>query len=274
MRSDEIIQFPELTAGRMPTPTVAPSKAPGTVLNLAKPRENRALANRMMAMTARAEGPVADVATVRIVGEIGPTTVREVKRQLDAAPFAKELHIGIDSFGGNVQVAFEIYAAIREHSAARKCARVTRNCASAAVIALVAADHRSATRDARLMVHWSAIDAHSARSSNRWTTSRHLDAAGATLAADHAMLELLVDRTGGRRDLFAGEMSHEKDMPLPAAVFAGLLHEVDGLVAPCDPRWPERCRQALMSGRMIGAPSFRFSPSYMAACHAAPRFSR
>ncbi|TSE13464.1 hypothetical protein C1D09_003890 [Mesorhizobium intechi] len=275
MRNDEVIQFPALAAGRMPTPTAAPSKAPGTVLNLVKPRENRAAANRLMAKLARATGPVAEVATIRIAGEIGQTTVREVQRQLDAAPFAEELHLNINSHGGSVTSAFELYASIREHPAARKSARVTQTCASAAIVALLAADHRSAAPEAHLLVHWSAVDTLSARPSDRWTASRHLDAADATLAADRAMLELIVERTGGRRDLFAREMSHEKDMPLPAAVFAGLLHEVDGLFAPCDPTWPERCRRQVgMSARMIGAPNFRFSPSYMAACLAAPRFSR
>jgi ATP-dependent protease ClpP protease subunit len=132
------------------------------------------------------------------------------------AQHAQRIHLMIDSIGGKVDEAFAIYTALRSYPGALS-AVAHGFCCSAAVIVLLAADHRVLKRGTKVLLH-------GARRMNAADCRRHVESVEATNAR---MLDLFAMRTGSPRDLFATEILTEEDLAEEAALAWGLVHEIE-----------------------------------------------
>ncbi|MEI9417569.1 ATP-dependent Clp protease proteolytic subunit [Mesorhizobium sp. Cs1321R2N1] len=262
MRRDETIHV-----GSFAARNVDNNRRPGRDAIDIRPRERTKDARRQLAGLNPVEG--AALVNLKIVGPVTDATLARVRRDLAAAPGAKTIRASIDSIGGNLLAAVEIYRLVRSHPATRTTARISGNCMSAAIVIALAFDHRVAASSARLMVHRSEIEAR--RDGERWTTHRHGLAAARLEAADDAVLAILQERTLASHKCLVDELSHERDLPLPRALVAGFVHEIEGRPSNCRRDWPERMRARLIQGSfMIGGLEYMFSEQFMTACRSAP----
>lgn len=270
MKRHEIVQFPPPRSSRREPVAQAQQPRPASSY---EPAPRLLAARQEMAAMARASGKATPrFALLTIEGEIDSKAATALQRQLDAAPHAMELRILVDSRGGSVRDALDMYRAIRAHPAERKSATVLAKCQSAAILPLLAADHRSAKAHSSILIHRAAIEPRPG--ADRWTHDRHALAASLIRDADRDMVDIIVARTGADRDMVEVEMATEADMPPIKAVYMGLLHEVEGVTRRCSPEWPKQMHAAMTSGLITAMPRYVTSPTYLAACRAAPRGAR
>ena len=203
--------------------------------------------------------------SVDIKGEIDAKMSARIAEQLRDNPAATTVWVVVDSLGGDVRSAVELYRTIREHPASKKVANAYGDIASAAVLPYLAGDVRNASQRARFLLHAAAIPL---QGKGRWTAERYQLHADAIRAADAAAREIILERTGMSAAVLAGEFDDEAGMPIQKAVSAGLVHSVDGITPPLDKHWPERARAMMRARKTIsmGAESYRFGDSYLAAC--------
>lgn len=91
------------------------------------------------------------MAIVVIRGEIDFSIVTRIRAASAGAP-TDELLILLNSAGGNVEAGLAAAAAIRQHRGAT-CARIVRECSSAAILILSACARREARASARFAMH-------------------------------------------------------------------------------------------------------------------------
>lgn len=139
-----------------------------------------------------------------ITGEIEWRLVDRIAAQLADHQDAAELHLTINSPGGLVGAAFDLYAAIRRHPAGRKTALIHR-AESAALLIALAADERTASPDNVILLHCAASGL-----TGRCTAQEHADAASQLAWVDANMAALLAYRTGHPAKTFAGAMADEE----------------------------------------------------------------
>lgn len=235
-------------------------------------RPNMARANVALANIARASrNSGAPFVSLRIRGEIGKTSgtrAADVRKQLAAAPHANTILAHFDSIGGNVAEAFDMAAAILEHSAAKKKAVITGQCLSAAVVPLLAFDLRTANQKSEIMIHRNEV-VPKPRGDRRWTAAALSDAAQTADLADNETLDFLASRTGYDREFFAQEMKTEKSMRLIDALKCGLVHEIAGVTQPCSAEWPDLAKAMFDAGAVMGLPSHKMTEKFMTACRSA-----
>lgn len=143
-----------------------------------------------------------------ITGEIEWRLVERIAAQLNAHQGAAEVHLTVNSPGGLVGAAFDLYAAIRRHPAGRKTALI-RKAESAALLIAMAADERTASLDAVILLHCAASGL-----TGRCTAQEHEDAASHLRWVDTNMASLLAHRTGHRASTFAAAMADEEPSSL------------------------------------------------------------
>jgi ATP-dependent protease ClpP protease subunit len=207
---------------------------------------------------------------IQLCGEIAvgskTASVAGVRAKLRDAPHVDRIRLIVNSPGGNIAEAFRIYATLRETGATISAVGIGR-VASAAVIPFLAADHRELKRGAVLHIH----NAH-ADGERRMTARRFRAWAESAALADDRMLDVMVERTGQPRRMFARAMRADKPLRAVEALGLGLAHEVEDCPASrrCDPRWPAMVQRAMFACAVIGLPSHLFTGNYLAACCAAP----
>jgi len=211
---------------------------------------------------------MSDAVMLHIKGEVNGRMLDQVRGDLARVPKASRISLLVDSYGGDVGAAKGIYRAIRQHPAAIKRGVVVKQCASAAVIVLMAADYRRAQANAKILLHQTAIEP---VAGGRWTARRYAEAAARCKQIDDEMLEIMAERTGSSRASLAREEETDRLTPMPKVLALGIVHEATGFPSRCTPSWPDAARAIARSGGLIGLPQHMFSPAFLAACRAAPR---
>lgn len=145
--------------------------------------------------------------TIEICGEINQSTLAYVFTALENP--SDEIDIFVDSDGGIIGPALDMYVAILAHPA-RKTAYI-RNASSAALFPALAADRRIALPGARILLHRSA---YVPPASERWTADRHAEVAAQLRERDGEMAAVLAYRTDRPAATFIAEMESETDAPL------------------------------------------------------------
>ena len=226
-------------------------------------RDRLAAARRLLAATAP---PGPSFLRVSIKGDITPATAGRLRRRLAEAPAARTVFVTVDSIGGDVEAAVDIYRALREHPG-RVIANCYRDCQSAAVLPYLAGDIRNAAPTARFMLHAAAARLPGV---SRWTAQAHATAAAAIADADAAMRAIVLERTGMPRAVLEGELAHDHDLALQKAISVGIVHHCPGMTPPLDPAWPARARAEMRARKAmpLGADGYRYFDSYLAACAA------
>ena len=128
---------------------------------------------------------------------------RDVEAQIATNGHVHEIILVIDSDGGCVDGALRIHRALMKHRA-RKLAFVVGHCCSAAMLCLLAADHREAGPDAKFLLHSVSIVP-----GRRWTKARHAKAAAECERTDAQLAALFAERTGTDEALLRREMLGE-----------------------------------------------------------------
>jgi ATP-dependent protease ClpP protease subunit len=169
------------------------------------------------------------VAQINIVDDINQAMEISVRDRLEAGRFATELHVTIDSRGGEFNAAIQIYRALRWHPAPVKRARLLRRCESAAVVVMLACDHRTASSDTVITVHGCGD---MPDPQDHWSVQRHIEAIRALGELDERMLNLMADRTGSDLSVLAQEAADEDSMPLERALEIGLIHAIERRTSP------------------------------------------
>jgi ATP-dependent protease ClpP protease subunit len=163
-------------------------------------------------------------AKISVVGDIDQAMEMSVRNQLEAAQFATELHVTLDSRGGEFDAAIQIYRALRWHPAPVKQARLLHRCESAAVVVMLACDHRTAIPGTVITIHGCG-DVPDLR--DHWSVRRHIEAIRALAELDERMLNLMADRTGAQLATLAREAADEDSMSLERALEIGLIHAIE-----------------------------------------------
>jgi ATP-dependent protease ClpP protease subunit len=145
--------------------------------------------------------------SIEICGEINQSTLAYVFAALEDP--SDEIDIFVDSDGGDISPALDIYVRLLAHPA-RKVAYI-RNASSAALFPALAADRRIAQPGARILLHRCA---YTPPASKRWTAQRHADVAAQLQSHDGEMVSVLSYRTGVPAAVFRAEMENETDAPL------------------------------------------------------------
>lgn len=203
-----------------------------------------------------------DTVTLRVEGDVDADMAKRIKAALLAAPKAKAVSLLVNSRGGDLASAFQIYDAIRAHAAPLKRAAGVGDVASAAALIFLAADVRRLYPSARVLLHGSEVEP---RPRHRWTKVAYAETASTLALLDDAVCDTIVERTGARQAIIAAELSDERPMPLPKALSIGFAHEVVGVSPPLDPAWPLKAR-AVMRTNIGAAIGYRFAPTYINAC--------
>jgi len=225
-------------------------------------RPNRSRALRLMAAS-----QVAEPTTVRLTGPIGENVGIQA-RSVKAAILSGRgpLHLIIDSPGGLVAEAVEIYEALRNLDRPI-VATVHRECSSAANIILVAAVHRRAPFHARFLLHGTELPP---GGSARWTARRHAARASVLGSTDQQIVGIIARASGTAPERLAAELSTERTMTALQALNAGLLTEVLGVTRPPSREWLARVRAAQSSGQPVSLsmPTYLFGAAFLRACAA------
>ncbi len=176
------------------------------------------------ATQARSMGiPGADHLEIRIEGRIDRDMYERVNAQLDAAPCAQSIELFIDSEGGECGSTIDLYIKLRRHPAAKKVARLLSRCESASVLIAVAADHRIATPDTKILLHPSSFELHNG---DRWTAEELAEKANELRSVDDDFNTIMAQRTGTDVEIIARESTTEDFSPLSWCLVHGIIHEV------------------------------------------------
>jgi ATP-dependent protease ClpP protease subunit len=142
-----------------------------------------------------------------------------VRAALALYPRASHIEVTINSPGGTVKDAFEIYKMLRAHGA--YITTIADDlCASAATIILMAGDLRQAWPESRLKIHCAATPETLLK---RWTAAALRRHAEITEMVDQRILEIYTTRCGSRA-FFERELSTEDYLPHIAARAFGVIH--------------------------------------------------
>jgi ATP-dependent protease ClpP protease subunit len=168
-------------------------------------------------------------AEIRLVGGFGvmdhlgrKIDTRAVLAEIRAAS-GRDLLVLIDSDGGLVDAARQIYAALQQHPRDVVC-RVIGRCSSAATLPLLAGRFREAVSTAQIMIHTAAVDT----SGERWTAAKHRAVAQEIDKTNREIRALYERSTKMRADWLDKEMAHERPMTLDMAQLGGFIHAVVG----------------------------------------------
>ena len=221
--------------------------------------------NRSRALALMGASQVAEPTTVRLtgpIGEHGGIRARSVKAAILSG--RGQLRLIIDSPGGLVAEAVEIYEALRNLDRPI-VATVHRECSSAANIVLMAAVHRRAPLNARFLLHGTELPP---GGSARWTARRHAARASVLGSTDQQIVSIIARASGTAPERLAAELSTERTMTALQALSAGILTEVVGVSRPPSREWLARVRAVRSSGQPVSLsmPSYLFSPAYLSAC--------
>lgn len=198
------------------------------IREMARQRPNRLAALRSMARASRGMWRIDhEDLHLTLEGSIGypdkagrSITTMKVEAALAMHPAAERLFISIDSTGGDIKPAFEIYDLLRNHGA--YIATIARGvCASAATVLLVAGDFRSADEGTEILIHQGAVNPEGSR---RWTAGLHAVAAAQLRKTNAQLIALYTERTGRGSEVFRIEMENEHPLTLYQARKMGLIH--------------------------------------------------
>lgn len=139
---------------------------------------------------------------------------------------AKEIEIHIDSGGGLVRDAFQIYEALRAHPA-HITAIAGDRCMSAASIIFMAADERYAYPYSKFLLHGCEADVGAAQR-QRWTARNYRAMADSIDSTNIKVVDIYAQRAGYSRRYFEKEMQTESVMPLLSAEACGVIHGLVG----------------------------------------------
>lgn len=167
---------------------------------------------------------VAEVAEIRMIGEVDDAMATAVCDQLHAARLSPGIEVFIDSEGGDFDAAVRIFRAIRWHAATSKRAKLGKRCQSAGALISVACDHRVASANTVYMLHLTA-DLPDPR--DRWTMYRHIEAARRLRRTDSLYLNVVADRSGADLAELAIEAAKDEPQPLAWCLANGLVHEIE-----------------------------------------------
>lgn len=157
---------------------------------------------------------------IDIRGDIDADLLARVASDLEAHPDAGELHLHVDSPGGYFGAGFDLFVALSNHRAARKVAHI-RNASSAALLPVLAANHRVAAPSARILLH------HVEQSPpGRWTAARHAETADFLAWLDASMAAGFELRTHTPAEVFLAALADEEPAPLDWCLATNLIHEI------------------------------------------------
>lgn len=143
---------------------------------------------------------------------------------LDKNINADRVLVNIESEGGSVRAAQEIYSALRNHPG-HKIVNATGICASAATLILMSGDFRTADLRTRFLIH---EPERCPDKGERWTAAKHARIADQIKACTEALAKIYAERTGKNVEIFKREMQNENDMDLAKAKRLGLIHCLAG----------------------------------------------
>jgi ATP-dependent protease ClpP protease subunit len=215
--------------------------------------------------------PQADNAfCISIVGEIGPDKPASrasvvASLALAAEQRAQRIHLHVDSGGGNIHEALAIFSALRSYPGT-VTAFAQSECSSAALLIFLAADHRVATADVKILIHGARVGRGDLAESY-FTACTFRDHAQRLETLDAHMLDILTMRSGYHREAFATELLTETQLSAEVALGWGIVHEIQGREPHCDPRWPDVVAEA---GGKLPVPPQYLTSSFLRACRSAP----
>ncbi|HSW44932.1 MAG TPA: head maturation protease, ClpP-related, partial [Phycisphaerae bacterium] len=102
-------------------------------------------------------GGVAEIVLYDVIDPVFGTGAKQIKEELDAAGEVSEIHLRINSEGGNVFEGLAIYNLLKQHSA-RVIVHVDGTALSAASFVAMAGDEIEVAENSWLMVHNPVID--------------------------------------------------------------------------------------------------------------------
>jgi ATP-dependent protease ClpP protease subunit len=230
----------------------------------------RAPPERELRLVGPAVRPQFEGYCISILGEIGPdkrASLATVKKHLACASAqrAERIHLHVNSGGGNIHEALAIFSAVRSFPGG-VTAFADRDCSSAALLIFLAADHRVATADTKILIHGARVGRGDLAESY-FTACTFSDHAQRLETLDAHMLDILTMRSGYHREAFAAELLTETQLSAEVALGWGLVHEVEGREPRCDPGWPDVVAEA---GGQLPVPPQYLTSNYLAACRAAP----
>ncbi|WP_173988079.1 ATP-dependent Clp protease proteolytic subunit [Agrobacterium salinitolerans] len=157
---------------------------------------------------------------IDIRGDIDAELLARVASVLDAYPDAAELHLHVDSPGGDFVPAFDMYVALSNHRAAHKVANIA-NASSAALLPVIAMDHRVAAPSARILLHQVEQCPR-----GRWTAAKHAETADFLSWLDASMAAGFAIRTGAPAEVFLAAMADEEPASLDWCLSTNILTEI------------------------------------------------
>lgn len=215
------------------------------------------------------------VCVVQLRGDIDRASADRWTRTIEAGWRSPCLRLDVDSLGGEIEPALELYYLIRRHPGA-KVARAVGAVYSAAVLPFLAADLRILARRAGLLIHHAATARNPAAAGGRWTAHRYAAMAAKIAAADDAMLAIYAERTLAPRGRLRDLMRRDHPVPPLDALRAGIVHQVDGLGMPVDPAMAAHRAASMRAGvypeALTGLAAHVLAPSYLEAARTAARY--
>lgn len=182
-----------------------------------------ALLTRHPNRAAAASAMAATTCRISIEGEITAATAASVKRKLAACPNAGTIHVTIDSEGGDLAAAFEIFDAIRAHRAATKICNGVGAVHSAAALVFAAGDVRRLSPGATVLLHGIELEP---GGSGRFTARRYAALAKRVAALDGGVAATIAERCGVDPARIEREMNDESMTPHSRALALKLATEI------------------------------------------------
>ncbi len=164
-------------------------------------------------------------AVIKVRGKIGPddpVRAATVKFHLGTVfAEAKNIEVVIDSGGGSVSEARQIYALLRSDGRP-VTTRVVGECSSAATVVLMAGDYRKSVVSAKFVLH----EVEARPLSGRWTAEAHAKESAFLRTQNAELAKLYAGRTG--KPIAEFERAIRKDVPHDAAWarHMGLIYNV------------------------------------------------
>lgn len=177
-------------------------------------RPNRDIAAALMAGT---------TCRIAITGEISEATTAMVKRSLAAGTNAGTLIVEIDSPGGDLGAAFDIFDGIQSHGATTKITEGVGAVHSAAALVFAAGDVRRLHANATVLLHGADLEPQAA---GRWTASRFAAHQRRLETIDRGIAATIAERCGCKTETIEREMRDESLTPLARAKSIGLATEL------------------------------------------------
>ena len=202
------------------------------------------------------------------IDEDGPICVNAVRAALLSSPGHDRILIDIETDGGDVDVASEIFEVLRSQPVA--VAAITRKCHSAGMIVFLAAGLRIARPDATFLLHPISVGRDDLSSS--MTIKALRDEARRLEVKHNRAMNFLADRTGFDLSWFCKEAESEEFMDVAVATSVGIIHSIEGKAGPgCD--WPVVAKQMASSEQSnVYLPQYLTSANFFEACRLSAQF--